>query len=89
MTTGTPVASPVRGNSHAGFGGGPRKRSGRKAATAPRADPTSRPTRSMTSVARSGTQGGPGPARPPAEDARYALWKNPEHLTDRQRVKLA
>ena len=41
-----------------GSGGGPRKRSGRKAATAPRADPTSPPTRSTRSAARSGTKRG-------------------------------
>jgi hypothetical protein len=45
MTTGTLVESPVRGNSHAGFGGRPAETERPKAATAPRADPTSRPTR--------------------------------------------
>ena len=41
MTTGMLVESPVRGNSHAGFGGRPAETERPKAATAPRADPTS------------------------------------------------
>ena len=45
MTPRMPVESPVRGNSHTGFGGRPAETERPKAATAPRADPTWRPTR--------------------------------------------
>jgi RNA-directed DNA polymerase len=55
MTTRRLVESPVRGNSHAGFGGRPAETERPKAATAPRADPTSRSARSTRSAATSGT----------------------------------
>ena len=67
MSTGTPVESPVRGTRTPGSEGGSGKRSGRKAATAPRVDPYVRhealPVRAGCETPTPGCRGSPGKLR--------------------------
>ncbi len=92
MTTGMLVESPVRGNSHAGFGGRPAEteqpKGCHRAAGRPylATDALDEVRREVWNEAR--RQGNLELARE-LKGARFAVWKNPENLTDRQQTKLA
>ena len=92
MNTGIPVESPVRGDSHAGFGGRlaetERPKGRHRAASRPYAatDALDNVRREVWNDAR--RQGHTQLARE-LKGARFALWKNAENLTERQQLKLA
>ena len=91
MSTGTPVESPVRGTRTPGSEGGSGKRSGRKAATAPRVDPylggkaADQVRRDeYNQHGRSGTETGKW-----IKGTRYSLLKDTAKQTAKQLLKLA
>jgi transposase len=92
MTASMPVESPVRGDSHAGFGGRPaeteRPKRRHRAAGRPylSTDALDEIRREVWNDAR--RQGQTQLARE-LKGARFALWKNPGNLTERQALKLA
>ena len=92
MNTDTPVKSPVRGNSHAGFGGRPaeteRPKGRHRAAGRPYAATDALDTirREVWNEARRQPQ---HQLAKELKGARFALWKNPGNLTERQQLKLA
>jgi transposase len=92
MSTGMLAESPVRGNSHAGFGGRPaeteRPKGRHRAAGRPylATDALDEVRREVWNEAR---KSGELAAAKDLKGARYALWKNPENLTDRQQAKLS
>jgi transposase len=92
MTTGMLVESPVRGNSHAGFGGRPaeteRPKGRHRAAGRPylATDALDEIRREVWNEARKAQNMA---LAKDLKGARYALWKNPENLTDRQAAKLS
>jgi len=92
MNTGTPVESPVRGDSHAGFGGrsaetewpkGHHRAAGRPYAATDALDEIRRAV--WNEARRSGNK----QLAKDLKGARFALWKKPEKLTERQQTKLA
>jgi transposase len=92
MTASMPVESPVRGDSHAGFGGRPaeteRPKRRHRAAGRPYAatDALDEIRREIWNEAR---RAGNKQLAKDLKGARFALWKNAENLTDRQQHKLS
>jgi transposase len=92
MNTGKLVESPVRGNSHAGFGGRPaetERPKGRHRAAGRPYLATAALDEIRREVWNEARRAGQTVLAKELKGARFALWKNPEHLTGRQRAKLS
>ena len=91
MTIGMPGKHRCAGTRTPGSAGGPRKRSGRKAATAPRVDPTWRNAPWTRAAATHGTPTTAATLRPGSGSRapRWSLLKGPERQTIDQLAKLA